>query len=102
MPKYLTKFKEEAKIKEDARLEAKAQKNRPVGTRLLPEDERIATLETLNKSRADVTKILCQMPISMRTESLRKQKADLENKLIELEKAVEMFSRKQVFVKIDH
>ena len=94
VPKYLQKFKDEARIKEDARLEAKAQKNRPAGTRLMPEEERVATLETLNKSRKDITKILCQMPISMRTQSLVKQKTDLEAKLLELDKAVETFSRK--------
>lgn len=46
-PKYIEKFKEEAKQKEDARLEAKAARNRPAGTRVLPEEERISTLETL-------------------------------------------------------
>jgi hypothetical protein len=80
-PKYIQKFKQEAVAKEDARLEAKAAKHRPAGTRLLPEDERIATLETLNKNKKDVTKILMQMPISMRTDGLRKQKIELENKL---------------------
>lgn len=58
-PKYLEKFKDEAKAKENARLEAKAAKNRPAGTRLLPEDERIQSLEALQKNKAEVTKILC-------------------------------------------
>jgi len=39
------------------------------------------------------------MPISMRTESLRRQKIELEKKLIEIDKAIEMFSRSTVFVK---
>ena len=37
----------------------------------------------------------------MRTESLKKQKIDLESKLAELDKAIDLFSRKQVFVKMD-
>ena len=41
------------------------------------------------------------MPISMRTESLRKQKCELEQKMLEIEKAIEMFSRKIVYVRID-
>ena len=100
-PKYIEKFKEEAKQKEDARMEAKAAKQRPPGTRVMPEEERISTMDTLKKNKEEVTKILMQMPISMRTESLKKQKMELENKLIELDKAIDMFSRKQVFVKID-
>jgi len=47
VPKYIEKFKEEAKTKEDARMEAKAAKNRPAGTKLLSENERIAQLEVL-------------------------------------------------------
>lgn len=41
------------------------------------------------------------MPISMRTESLRRQKIELEQKLIEIDKAIEMFNRKIVYVKLD-
>jgi len=39
------------------------------------------------------------MPISMRTESLRRQKVELEQKLIEIDRAIEMFSRRTVYVK---
>ena len=40
------------------------------------------------------------MPITTRTNSIRIRKEELLNKLEELEKAIEMFSKKQVFVKI--
>lgn len=43
-----------------------------------------------------------QLPISMRTESLKKQKVDLETKLTEIDKALDTFSRKVVYVKIDN
>jgi len=43
--------------------------------------------------------MLNQMPISMRTESLRKQKTELERKLIEIDKGIEMFSRRIVYVR---
>ena len=71
-PKYLAKFKEEAKQKEERKIEEKAAKHRPPGTRVLPESERIQTLEKLQKNKGEVLKILNQLPISMRTESLRK------------------------------
>ena len=84
----------EAKVKEDARLEAKAARHRPAGTKILSEEERIATLENLEKNKKEITRILMSMPISMRTESLKKQKVDLEAKLQEIDKAINMFSRK--------
>ena len=71
-PKYIEKYKEEFRAKEDARLEAKAAKHRPAGTKVLAEEERVATLENLKKNKDEVTKLLMQMPISMRTESLKK------------------------------
>jgi len=98
-PKYIEEYKQVAKQKEDDRMEAKAASKRPPGTRVLPEEERIATLESLYANKKDVSKILNQMPISMRTENLRRQKIELEQKLVEIDKAVEMFSRKLVFVK---
>ena len=74
VPKYLEKFKEEAKAKEDAIAEEKARKlqNQPPGTRLLPEDERLKTLEDLKANKIKVNDLLMKMPISMRTENLRK------------------------------
>ena len=71
-PKYIEKYKEEAKVIKEIKLEEKAAKNRPVGTKVLPESERIATLETLLRNKKDVTTILNQLPISMRTENLKK------------------------------
>jgi hypothetical protein len=41
-----------------------------------------------------------KMPISMRTESLKKQKTELEQKIIQIDKASELFSRQHVFVEI--
>ena len=67
---------------------------------MIPEDERLATLNDLMANKARVNEILMKMPISMRTDSLRKQKTELEVKLLEIEKAISIFSRKEVFVQI--
>jgi len=50
----------------------KLAKQRPAGTKILPEEERIQTLENLERNKKEITRILMQMPISMRTDSLRK------------------------------
>jgi len=58
-------------------MEAKEALKRPPGTKVLPEDQRISTLESLYANKKEISKMLNQMPISMRTESLRKQKTEL-------------------------
>lgn len=100
-PKYLQKYQEEAKQNQLNKEEARAAKHRPAGTRVLPESERISTLEDLQKNKKEVLKLLMQLPISMRTESLKKQKIELEAKLQEMDKAIDTFSRKVVYVKVD-
>lgn len=80
-PKYIAQYKEEAKQKEDARMEAKAARNRPPGTKIMPEGERIKTLENLKKNKEEINRVLHRLPISLRTMSLKQQKVDLENKL---------------------
>ena len=100
-PKYISKYKEEAKVKEEQKIEARAARNRPAGTRILDDSERITTLEKLQKNKGEVLRILTQLPISMRTESLKKQKIQLEQKLEEIEKAIATFSRKTVYVRDD-
>jgi len=57
-PKYIEEYKNEAKMKEADRIEAKFALKRPPGTRILPESERISTLETLNANKKEVNKIL--------------------------------------------
>ena len=42
-----------------------------------------------------------KMPISMRSEGLLKRKKELEDKLIEVDRAIEMMSKKQVFIRDD-
>ena len=42
--------------------------------------------------------MLRSLPLSMRTETLKNKKRDLEVKLVEVEKAITTFSRKVVYV----
>lgn len=76
VPKYLQKYKEEAKEQEDANVEAKKQaeilRNQPPGTKLMPEAERIQTLAELEKNRKEVNALLAKMPISMQTQHMQR------------------------------
>ena len=62
-------------------MEAKAARNRPAGTKIMPEADRIKTLENLKKNKNEINSVLLRLPISLRTMSLKQQKVDLENKL---------------------
>lgn len=71
----------------------------PPGTRLMSDDERIKTLEELVSEKKQISELIFSMPLSMKTEALKNKKRDLENKLIELERAITTFSRKVVYIR---
>ena len=69
VPKYLQKFNEEAKEKQDAIAAQKAAiiPGQPPGTKLMPEEERLATLRDLEQNKKDINDALMKMPISMQS-----------------------------------
>ena len=56
VPKYLQKFQEEAKVKEDQKAAAKNSliPGQPPGTKLMPESERLQTLAELEANKVKV------------------------------------------------
>ena len=72
VPKYLEKFKEEAKEKSDVIEAKKAAKMAgcPPGTKLMPEEERLQTLADLEDNKKNVNAMLMKMPISMQSLNL--------------------------------
>ena len=71
----------------------------PPGCRQIPEEERVETLEQLVSTRKELNSLLDSMPISMRTESLRIKKQEIEEKLRTVDDAIVKFSKKVVYVK---
>lgn len=55
---------------EQQRQELKEKKKLPAGTRQIPEEERVQTLEELNATKRELVNLLGQLPISMRSEAL--------------------------------
>lgn len=72
----------------------------PPGTKLLPEEERLATLDQLKYTKVQIINTLESLPISMKTMALRNKKLDLESKLQEVDAAIKLFSKENVFVAI--
>lgn len=99
VPTYINKIKSEMKMTEEKREEARAKARMPPGTRMMTEEERVSTLEELQRQKVEVSDILFSLPISMKTEALKNKKRELEAKLLEIERAVTTFSRKVVYIK---
>ena len=60
----------------------------------------MSTLNGLLNSKKELTNLLEKMPITTRTIAVQHKKDELIKKLDEIEKAIEMFSKKQVFIKV--
>ena len=56
-------------------------------------------LKDLNENKKKVTELLAKMPISMQSLSIQRQKDELEKKLLEIDRAIEVMSRKVVYVR---
>jgi hypothetical protein len=68
--------------------------------RVLPEDERLRTLEILAENRQDVEEKLLALPIAKDgTPVVHRRKAELEARLAEIEDAQRIFGRSTVLVR---
>ena len=81
VPKYIEKYKEEAEDLAQKRAELKAKKELPPGMKKMDEAERVKTLEDLQSTKRELHSLLQGMPISMRSEALKKQKRELEERM---------------------
>lgn len=86
------------KAKTDAILEKKQNDACPPGQRIMPEDERILTLEGLQTSLSETRAEYAAQRISADNISAIKRRENLETKMVELNKALEVFSKKIVYV----
>ena len=99
-PDYIKKYKIENSIKKEEKKRRLEEAKYPKGTKLLSEEERISTLNGLIQTKKDLNTMLEKMPITTRTMAVQQKKEELIHKIEEVEKGIDMFSKKQVFVKI--
>ena len=99
VPGYLLARK--AELAEAARVkrEMEERSHIPVGMRVLPEEERVKTLEILRENREDTYEKLRSLPFKCETPSSKRTKAALEFRLAEIEDAQKVFSRNRVLVR---
>ncbi|XP_065842938.1 enkurin domain-containing protein 1-like [Oscarella lobularis] len=71
----------------------------PPGHVLMSKAEQSNTLKMLEKSKMDMLKQLQLLPVGSDSLRVRTRKSELENKLVEIDDAIKVFSRPKVFVK---
>jgi hypothetical protein len=65
----------------------------------LTEEKRVETINGIMNTKKELINILEKLPITTRTLAMQNKKDELIKKIEEVEKAIEMFSKKQVFIK---
>lgn len=98
VPQYLERFREEKEAREEMRRREEVQASCPPGMRLMSEEERLETLELLNKGKADVWTALNKLPIASTTPSIIRRRNEYERKLDEIESGLKTFSRPRVYI----
>lgn len=98
VPRYLQERKVEMALDAEARRRAEEAEAVPEGMVLLTEDERLEMLTTLAENKKNVEEKLRRLPFNCETPSQIKYKSDLEKRIVEIEDAQRLFSRKKVMV----
>ncbi|XP_072165688.1 enkurin domain-containing protein 1-like [Diadema setosum] len=100
-PKYLQSRQKQWQQEEEERIRNMPDPEMPPGHRMMPEEERLKTLQILKEKEKEFQSDLLKFPLSCETLRAKNRKAEIENKLAEVEEAIKIFSRRKVFVKVD-
>jgi hypothetical protein len=100
VPRYLEERKAQWEHEAEERRRKEPDPNCPPGMKLMPESERIETLEILERNKQEAMNQMQKLPFVIETPSMIRKKNDLEMKLKEIESAIRLFSRPKVYVKL--
>ena len=98
VPEYLEERKARWAEEESERRRRAPDPNCPPGMCLMPESERLGTLEVLQKSKNEALDQLRRMPFVIGTPTQKKRQEFLEAKLREIDNAIGIFSKDKVYV----
>ncbi|KAG1658694.1 hypothetical protein FOA52_013634 [Chlamydomonas sp. UWO 241] len=99
VPSYLLERKIEAIESEEAAMRAREIAKIPPGMRLLPESERLETLDALLRSKAEVERAMWALPLKVETLGQKRRKDELDARITDIEQGIKVFSRAQVIVR---
>ncbi|KAJ3336548.1 hypothetical protein HDU93_002612 [Gonapodya sp. JEL0774] len=98
IPQYLVNRKVEWADKEQQRIAA-LKPDAPPGMVRVSEDEKQETLRFLKQSQAELLDELTKMPIAVTSMSIKKRKKEIDDRLAEIEKGIQVFSQRVVYTK---
>ncbi|GFT30253.1 enkurin domain-containing protein 1 [Nephila pilipes] len=101
IPNYLTERKKQWEMEKERQLKLREEASIPQGYTLLPDEERIETLELLKKNQEEIIQSLSALPVRNDTIRLRSYKEELERQLAKVEEGIKIFSRPKVLIKND-
>ncbi|GIY57378.1 enkurin domain-containing protein 1 [Caerostris darwini] len=101
VPNYLTERKKQWEMEKERQMKLREEASIPQGYTLLPDEERIETLELLKKNQEELIQSLAVLPIRNDTIRLRNYKEELERQLAKVEEGIKIFSRPKVLIKND-
>nr|CDS29843.2 hypothetical transcript [Hymenolepis microstoma] len=101
LPPYLLRRKKEEAARKAAEKATLGREQTPDGHTRVSEAERLDTLRSLEEVYAQTIKEFNQVPLSADTSRAQKLRADLENKLVDLEEVMNAFRKPVVFIKLD-
>ncbi|GAB5582384.1 enkurin domain-containing protein 1 isoform X1 [Prionailurus iriomotensis] len=101
IPHYLLQRRDLWRREAEARQHSQPDPAMPPGHTCMPENQRLETLSNLLQSQSQLLRELVLLPAG--ADSLRAQghHAELDQKLVQVEEAIKIFSRPKVFVKMD-
>jgi hypothetical protein len=94
----INKYKNDKEEELERRRREEEEAKIPPGTRLMGEEERLKTLADLHESQKEINNMLERMPIAIKSQATERKKKELEEKLMRIERAIETFSKKIVYV----
>jgi hypothetical protein len=101
VPEYLEERKARWAEEQDDIRRRRPDPNCPPGMCLMPEEERVSTLEVLQQSKEEALNQLRKLPFVVETPTMRKKQEYLESKLREIEGALVIFSKPKVYIASD-
>ncbi|XP_053305710.1 enkurin domain-containing protein 1 [Spea bombifrons] len=101
VPQYLLDLKEKWCMEKEKDKKQTSDQLLPPGHTIMPEAERLKTLNNIRGAQTQLTKELLGLPLRANTLSIQNRRTELEKKLSEMDEAVKIFSHPKVFIKID-
>mmetsp|Transcript_41513 Transcript_41513/g.72939 ORF Transcript_41513/g.72939 Transcript_41513/m.72939 type:complete len:276 (+) Transcript_41513:81-908(+) len=95
-----TRLSQSGPVEERAEEADKENVTVPPGYRLMPETERVETLEVLRQKLIDLDRSYARLPLKIETEGKKQQQQALREKIAETEDAVKLFSRPRVLIEV--